>query len=220
MDDPHLVDTHNPEWVAQSTVDACAEVEILFYLPHEFVVHGNNPDTSPKISLPTPRFPCATPDWYSSTEVLGHECELITYYQKVLDVAAEHAFGYDDVSAHFWLNLSIGSKASNVGFPWYDHYHECEGVLSWLETAKDGEIYHDVDQGWENTMIAKGRLIHVREWDPEEGAEYLNKAFYRQELLVSVAALRNRMRSILPKLVSGVGEDYWTKFRFDLSRFF
>ena len=111
---------------------------------------------------------------------------------------------------------AFGQGVDDIGELWHGLAPPYLPLFDWLEDAADGEMWSDVEQGWEMIAIRSGSSFHFRQGGFDQGGEYANVAFPRDDLLASVARLRERMNVIIARLTAEIGEDYWTRQRYDL----
>lgn len=211
-----MFDPKDRAWLEQSVDAPRASVEVSFFVSDEFYRDPNNLDEEP-LQLPFGESLQGDGNLISASDALAKPQPLVTYYKEVLSLATEYSQTYDEIRRFFWLRLRILSEAGEIGFPWYDHVEEIDGVLDWLTSSRDGDQWHDVERGWEMIALRKGAKVHFREGMYDQGEEQENLAFSIEELSASAAQTRSIISELIPKLVSKIGEDYWTRFRRDLS---
>lgn len=115
------------------------------------------------------------------------------------------------------LALQIGWVDKSIDFAWYDTLEPMEALFDWLINARHEEIWWDVEQGWEMIAVRAGAYFHFRQGGFDQGDEYANIAFPRDELLGSLSTLRQRVRAIVIHLSNAIGTDYWSYYRDDLT---
>ncbi|MEM7060442.1 MAG: hypothetical protein AAF557_22915 [Pseudomonadota bacterium] len=212
----HMFDPQDRSWLAQSLDASNAKVEIGFFVSGEFYRDPNNTEEKP---LPLPTIGSLQGDarYLFANDAIAETQQLIEYYKQILTLATKYSQTYDEINHYFSLRLQIVSQAGEIGFPWYDHREEIDGVLDWLISSQDGDQWHDLEQGWEVIVVRRGTKLHFREGAFDQGGEQENLAFSGEELSSSIAQTRSIMSELIPKLVREIGEDYWTRFRYDLS---
>lgn len=210
-----MFDTQDRSWIARSAVAANAYAEVVFYLSPEFYPDPNDLDEKNVIALPVPAGAGVEQGGLSSTDVLDDAQDLVDHYKAVLTLAAKHGHAYNQFDHHMSLGLWFGWTDGAISF-WYNTLNVMEPLFDWLKDAADGEMWSDVEQGWEMIAIRSGSTSHFRRGGFDQGGEYANVAFPRDDLLASVARLRERMNVIIARLTAEIGEDYWTRHRYDL----
>ena len=209
-----MFDINDHSWVARSVPAERAEPEIAFYIAEGFSPDPNSAREEDDVALPRPT--TVTDRRLTSTEAQKSESDLIGYYRSVLSLVEEHQQTYNDFSPYFWLKLTIGWESGELGFSWYDTLDPMESLFDWIQAAEDGDIWSDVEQGWEMICIRVGERFHFRQGGFDQGDEYENVALPREQLLQSVTVLRARIKAIISRLIAEIGEDYWTRYRYDL----
>lgn len=207
-----MFDQNDRAWIEKSVAAKGGGVEVDFRLQTDFY-KGDAKDwrvgTQDTVALPAPVIDGAAKYHLSSREVVQHERDVAAHYKVVLKLAREFGKPLNEICHHFWLRLRLNSERDELTFPWYDTWSEMERLLLWLLSANDGDDWYDIDEGWEMTVVRAGSNFHVREGDGE-GVESANVSFKRDELLQSVAELRERIPPIIRRLTDEVGEDLWT----------
>jgi hypothetical protein len=211
-----MFDVQDRSWIAKSVMAANADAEITFSLPPTYHPDPNSLDEANAIALPAPAKTSAERYDLVSKDVLANEQGLVDHYKAVLRLARQHGHSYNEFSHHMWLRLHFSWDGGAISFAWYDTLDSMELVFDWLRDAADGEVWSDVEQGWEMIAIRVGDRIHLRQGGFDQGDEYANVAFPREELLASISSLRERMGRIIARLTADLGEDYWTRHRYDL----
>ena len=208
-----VFDVADRSWVAKSVMAGNADAEITFSLPPTYRPDPNSLDETGAIALPAPAKSSAERYDLASKDVLANEQGLVDH---VLQLARQYGHSYNEFSHHMWLRLQVSWDGGTIGFAWYDTLDSMELVFDWLRDANDGEMWSDVEQGWEMIAVRVGERFHFREGGFDQGGEYANVAFPREELLSSISSLRERMGRIIARLTADLGEDYWTRHRYDL----
>jgi len=211
-----LFDTQDRSWVKKSKFVGNAHAEISFSLAPTYQPEPDCLDEDNAISLPVFKIGNRNPEDIPSMDVVGNEQLLVDHYQAVLRLANEHGHTYREFEHHMWLRLHITCEDDAIGFSWYDTLERMEKLFSWLKDADDGDLWSDVDQGWEVIAIRIGPYVHFRQGGFDQGGEYANLAFPRDNLLKSVSALQKRIGLIIAELSRSIGEDYWSHYRRDL----
>ncbi len=195
------------------------EMEICFLIQRDFYY---GPDTHPDVverkqvePLPDPRIPRRLLEMVRSSEAEGHEAELARYYQEVLRMAAKHHKDWNWIRHYFWLRLWLWNSEQNVhvAFPWYDTYAEMDRFLAEVTRQEPGQLFGDVDQGWELSVHLSNGDVFVRGGDPDENAWRVQVRFPQELLLRQLPLLNERTTGIIRRLVAALGQDYWTGAR-------
>ncbi len=98
--------------------------------------------------------------------------------------------------------------------PWYDTVPEAEALLRVLVSgpeAPDGELWGDLDQGWQIRIVKRDDLVCVAEWDWEERCQPAGGlAFTPMQLSQEATAALARLRAVHRVLVEALGHDWWS----------
>ncbi|VAW83658.1 hypothetical protein MNBD_GAMMA16-1159 [hydrothermal vent metagenome] len=145
-----------------------------------------------------------------ASDVFEKESELLAHYKDVIKKYTE--FNKDITkSTHFWNRPIIYQKDGfNVSFPWHDRFHEGKNVLDNFTVTEDGEVYWDIDQGWELEIYGKDDLLYIREREPESEEVYCNVSFNWQNVREQSSVLITKVHNLIQYLSNSVGRDYWT----------
>jgi hypothetical protein len=212
-----MFDTDDRSWLPNSILATTARAEIAFLLCNEFNKDPWAVAETDGIPLAAPSISAIDPYRITSAQVLGHERALAEHYKAVLQLARQHNQSYNEIETHFWLRLHFEWEQRGLGFSWYDNFQPMEGLFDWLASAAEGDDWSDIEQGWEMICVRLvGSRFHFRQGRFDQGGETANVALPRDTLLGSISDLRGRMRLIIPRLVAEIGEDYWTRYRYDL----
>ena len=211
-----MFDIEDRSWIAKSVMSARAEAEITFSLPATFHPDPNTLDERGAIGLPAPAGSNAESHDLTSKVALRNAQGLVDYYKAVLQLARQNGHSYNEFSYHMWLRLYFAWDGGAIGFAWFDTMDPMEALFDWLQGAADGELWSDLDQGWEMIAVRVGDRFHFRQGGFDQGGEFANVAFPREELLLSIFCLRERMGRIIARLAADLGEDYWSRHRYDL----
>jgi len=211
-----MFDIDDRSWIAQSVVAQNANAEITFVLYSMFHRDPNSLDEANVIGLPVPGAISSEPIALSSKEALNNMQGLVDHYRAVLQLARQHGRSYNEFSHHMKLQLQFLWSDGVLGFSWRDTLDSMESLFNWLRDSADGDIWSDVEQGWEMIIVRVGSSFHFREGGFDQGGEYVNIALPREELLDSISGLRKRIHIIIGRLTADLGEDYWSRYRYDL----
>jgi hypothetical protein len=136
--------------------------------------------------------------------------EMVRYYRDVLRVAREH--GRRLTRPRFWLRpFLFSSDGFEIPFYLHNGREDAESLLSRLETVEQGEIYDDLDEGWEVQIVAAGGRVYMRHGDFDTGEDHACGWCDRTVLLRQIAPLRGRLHAILTDLEAVLGGDYWSR---------
>lgn len=211
-----MFDVEDRSWIARSAVALSAEAEIAFVLQPIFHSDPNALDDKDVITLPRPTKMATEPHFHSSKEVLDDVQGLLEHYRAVLKLAQRFGQSYVEFNHYMWLRLQFAWSKGTLSFAWYDTLKEMALLFDWLRDASDGQLWSDVEQGWEMIAVRVGTRFHFRQGGFDQGEEYINVSLPREDLLASITDLRDRMRIIIGRLTADLGEDYWTQHRYDL----
>lgn len=166
-----------------------------------------------RYKLELPSFDRKTPGAARTIEIVGHESSLAAYYRQVLEVAGRHGLLLKEITNLFWLRLSIWDPVAQVtvSFPWYDTYAEMVPLFERMNRDVEGEVFSDIDQGWEIEVHTFGTDLLIRERDPETETVYYAIRFPKLKLLEQIPALRERTEALISSLSQEVGVDPWTR---------
>ncbi len=198
------------KWLKTAKKIDTIEVEICFLLRNAF----EEEKVEPLPSLATPRDVLSM---VRTSEIESNVDELARYYANVVYWARHHNLPFNRIRSYFWMRLWLWNSEEevSVGFPWYDTLCEMERFFDALETQEDGEVYNDIDQGWEFVAYkAKDDLV-LLERDSENPDDSESQVLIRvshEMLLQKVRPLRERAKRIIEQLTHAVGHDCWTRY--------
>ena len=216
-----MQDQDTAEWLADSVQIDTINVEICFLLNPDFYIgDANDPaqfnDPTYREPLVLPTFPRLVDRIARSSEVVGHEQELLKYYARILRRQRERGGGYNDIRHYFWVRLWLWNDehALDISFPWYDTLSEMRPFFRWLDTDEDG-VFMDIEQSWELEGLTQGELVYLRQGNSDEGEHYVNIATSRLALALAAQQAEDRATAIVAQLSREVGFDAWTTYRRD-----
>jgi len=191
------------DWYFKAIPIEEVDVEICFLLQDDF-------DGQP---LKLPPFPRKVSKLVRTTELVGNEDALASYYRQILNLAQKAQRPFNEVSHYFWLRLYFWNNGAGftISFPWYDTYSEMQPILNAIISGKSGELYWDRDQCWEMNVEADGGRIYVRQWDPDCEEVHVLLNFPLQALQALIPTLMNRTEEQIACMSRLFGRDYWTK---------
>lgn len=204
----------DPEWVSRAKPSDAAVVEIGFLISDSFYFGPEN-DFSPEQwqSLRDPLYRPAIDRHgnYVLTSALSESpAELIKHYADVVRARDKHGKRWARQPTYFWMRpLIFSCGVFEISFPWYDTWEETKPLLDALERSGDGELFSDLEQGWEVAIVASGDRLFMRQGDFDSGEEEECVSCDRASLTRQVQPLRDRCEAVLAELRSGLGHDYW-----------
>ena len=211
-----VIDT--PEWVARAKPVEAAAVDVGFLVSDSFYFGPEN-NFSPE-QWKTLREPLYQPklprrDRYLLTETLTKpksRKELFKYYADVIRLIGKYERPWVRQRFYFWVRpLIFWPGVFQIGFPWYDTWEEAKPLLAALEAEREGEIFSDLEQGWEVDIFASGSQLFLRQGDFDSKEEQECVSCDRGRLARQVPRLRDRCERLLSELCAQFGQDYWTR---------
>jgi hypothetical protein len=129
-----------------------------------------------------------------SADMRESVAELVPYYQDVERLIVYHMKKMGQQSHYFWMRPLIFTRGEfAITFPWYDTWEEAVPMLDALTALGDGQLFHDLDQGWEFHAFADGDQLVLRQGDLDSGKEHIvilhaarNRAFPLQLYSASI----------------------------------
>ena len=168
-------------------------------------------------ALPMPDLPLIGANGVAASTLAGRERELVRYCRNVVAAFARHgrAAQLRPGSPYFWLRPAIIARGSILtDCLWYDTVPEAEALLRVLAgrpDAPDGELWDDLDQGWQIRIVKDGNLICVAEWDWEEQRQPADGlAFDAARLSREASAALESLHAVHHLLVEALGRDWWS----------
>ena len=211
-----------PDWTLKSQHIENIDVEIYFSLPEAFYTGDSNSIHQLQDAIfheknTLPDFARAQPFRASTREILGKEILLGQFYLHILDKAFRHRKNFRDISSIFWLRLEILDVSGEclVSFPWYDHFDTMHAYFEQLNANICGEVFSDLDQGWQLEVFADENFFYFREynWEQPEEKEWCNMKILKTELLLKNREVTERAVPIIACLASHLGDDVWSVYR-------
>ena len=166
-------------------------------------------------SLPVPDLPLIGTYGVTASAVIGREQELVHHYRSVVAAFASHgrAAQLRRRSPYFWLRPAIIAKGSVLTeCLYYDTVPEAEALLQVLISGPDlpdGEMWDDLDQGWQIRIVKSNGLICVAEWE-EQRQPACGQAFNPTRLSREATVALARLRDVHRFLVEALGRDWWS----------
>lgn len=206
-------------WFSEAKVLSALDAEICFPLSETFYY---GPDrTSSDEDFKTYSLPLALPkiertvaSMVRSGEASGHEKQLAAYYGEVIRLAREYKRSFNSIRHYFWVRFWLWNTAESVdiSFPWYDSLSEINRVIDAIVSVEDGDIDHDLEQGWQMDIQAHDGLVYFRQRDPDYDETHVVAAVPRSELLPKLIAVKERTGRIVASLTEALGEDVWSSY--------
>ncbi|MDH2435975.1 hypothetical protein QCD60_25930 [Pokkaliibacter sp. MBI-7] len=202
-------------WIDNTRPISKIDAEICYLLKDDFYY---GPDSHPQIverkevdPLPTLDFPRVVEQMARTSEVSGHEHQLANYYSGVLSAAKRHEKSFNEIHQYFWLRFWLWNSEEDihVGFPWYDTLGEIENFIKSVIETESGEVFYDVDQGWELDVYARDGFLYIQERDPDYDEVYYSVSVPRDPLIKSLIELIERAGTQIESLSNLVGHNYW-----------
>lgn len=204
-------------WISESNELGDIEAEICFTLtPKLYTGDPNNHaafgDPGSYVPIELPPFPRVVPTLARSAEAVGHEMELAHYFAQLEAEARKHGKRLPQVRHLLWLRLWLWNTAADVhvSFPWYDTLDEISPFLQTLRQEQEGEVFWDVDQGWEFRVWSACDRFHILDRDPDYDELRTNLSLPRVILLEQLDAAEARMRALIATLRKELRWDAWT----------
>jgi hypothetical protein len=183
--------------------------ESLYYgPPNEF---SNEQWRSLRDPIYQPRLPIHPPGRVFSRDAIQQRGELLAYYQSVITVARARGKQLWVSDSEFWLRPVVwGGGRELASCAWRDTPGEAEVMLASLLSSKDGELFYDVDEGWELRVTGKGKDLLFLEGDPFEGRVHAYFRCDREAVAVQAQQAIANLSELIPWLSEQLGADYWT----------
>ena len=213
--DPSAANT----WFATARPVDRLEAEICFLIQPRFYFGPDRPAVPADlqrltVSLSPPDVPRAVPSKVRTSEAVGHEAQLLAYYEQIVRLAREHRLPFNAIRHCFWLRFWLWNEAQDirVSFPWYDSFSEIDRFMTAVSDGRSGLLDHDLDQGWEMEVHGDGDRLFIREGDPDGDEAHLAISVPRDALVQVLTALRARAVQVIGRLSDGLGADVWTSY--------
>ncbi len=145
-----------------------------------------------------------------SADIDGKEDELFAYYKDLKSKALAHRKSLDK-STEFWNRPVIYTPdAFYLSFCWHDRFREGKSLLHALLADDDGEVFADIDQGWQLDIHLHEGILYALQGDPDKGTVDYNVKFAHAPIKDQVAQLLPRIEKLIADLTAQFGTDYWT----------
>jgi hypothetical protein len=141
--------------------------------------------------------------------------QLVRYYDDVTRKLLRYRVPLKGSSHYFWTKIYLKLDDEYVKFPWYSTIDDVTSLLAALTKATEGEVFYDVDDGWEIIMLARNGTLFLREWYSDANTAY---SFDLALVQNQAHELLNRINPIMDHLRTALAADYWSyKLYSDLS---
>jgi hypothetical protein len=206
----------NPEWVSRAKRVDAAVVDVGFMVSESFYFgpeNGFSPEQWESLREPLYQPTVERHGQYVLTSALAATpAELLKYYADVIRMRDKHGKRWAMQPTYFWMRPLIFSPCVyEISFPWYDTWEETKPLLDAIEWPGDGEIFSDVEQGWEVAIVASGDRLLIRQGDFDSGEEQECVSCDRSNLSRQIPLLRDRSERLLSELRHELGHDYWSR---------
>jgi hypothetical protein len=198
------------DWYSTTKEVSSIEIEICFLLQTHY---GDR-------ELTLPAFERQVPSLVRSSEVIGREIQLAEYYSQIIERARNCGALFNEISQYFWMRLFLWNTEAHVlvTFPWYDTYSEIKPLLDRFLAGQNGELFFDIDQGWQIEVALHEGRIYIRCGDPDEinaegeDHESITLVNFRNDVLLPlISPLVVRTESTIRELTRLLGDDVWTR---------
>jgi hypothetical protein len=200
--------TDNLDWIKHAQDADSFHVDIGWIIHPEFYYGPDHPKTPEeweqfktctlKLSLP----PIAKGSYILSSDAISSPGQLLDHYFRILSLCRE--YGKSVESQSFWMRPVIWSgDGRGISFSWMDTYAE---TLYWVDAIcrnDDGELFHDIDQGWQVAFLGRGEFIFgagSSDDDDEDPANIDAFRFTRAPLQAKVRAASDRAAILVNKI--------------------
>lgn len=205
-----------PDWISRAKPVDPVSVDVVFLVSETFYYGPENGFTAEQWE--TLREPLYSPkvDRYGKyvlSEALdGSADELVRYYQDVVRLAARHRKELKTDSSYFWIRPLIFARGElDITFPWYDTWAEAAPVLDALASPDDGQLFRDMDQGWDFEAFAEAERLFLRRGNSDSGEDLFIIATRRAAVMSQIPTVRGRVERLLQQLTAAMGRDYWSR---------
>jgi hypothetical protein len=187
------------------------------FIVHESLYYGPVNDFSEeqwnalRDPLYRPRLPIRGGSRVLLRDAMAQRIELLRYYESVIRTATGRGKALEPAAPEFWLRIVFLSGDQELASgAWHDVLEQALSVLDAVAAPSDGEIYYDIDQGWELRIIGEGARITVRQADPDSGET--DACFWTdRDALAGQARTASRdLRAMVAWLTSQLGRNYWS----------
>lgn len=206
-------------WFSDAKSVAPLKAEICFLIRPDFYFGPDRPSDPADLQrlvvpLSLPEIPRVTPSMVRTSEAVGHEADLASYFEQIVRLAREHRRPFNSIRHHFWLRFWLWNEEHEIyiSFPWYDSLSEIDRFLTSVKNVSGGLVDHDLEQGWEMEVHSHNDALFFREGDPDAGETFFVVSTPRGKLVEELAALRERAVRLIEHLSGALGADVWTEY--------
>src|SRR5262249_25513225 len=131
--------------------------------------------------------------------------ELVGHFYRVLELCRDYKKPV--AQQLFWMRPIIGRGQEGISFGWVDTFAECMNWVSAVCSGKNGELWSDVDQGWEVCAFGDGGSILVAQGPgPGEKDEVIAAyRFRRSSFEEKNRVAGERIATLIPRINSELG---------------
>lgn len=206
-------------WFADAAAVASVKAEICFLIRSDFYFGPDRPSDPADLQrlvapLSLPNIPRVTASMVRTSEAIGHEAELVSYFEQIVRLAREYQRPFNSIRHHFWLRFCLWSEEQEIylSFPWYDSFSEIDRFIESVSKVHSGLVDHDLEQGWEMEVHCHDDTLFFREGDPDAGETHFVVSSPRGKLVAELAELRGRTVRLIEHLSDALGADVWTAY--------
>lgn len=206
-------------WFASATAVPVLKAEICFLLRSDFYFGPDRPLDPADLQrlvvpLSLPNIPRVAESMVRTSEAVGHEAELVSYFEQIVRRAREYRRPFNSIRHHFWLRFGLWSEEQEIyiSFPWYDSFSEIDRFIDSVSKVSFGLVDHDREQGWEMEVHSQNETLFLREGDPDAGETHLVVSTPRGQFVSELAELRERAAGLITHLSKALGADVLTAY--------
>ncbi|MDP4605614.1 MAG: hypothetical protein NWS68_05625 [Erythrobacter sp.] len=209
-----MFDLSDDSWTARAKPLDNPEVVAFFQTQDRFLTGDpNNPahfdDPAHNVTLSH----ASAEGYIRLSDFAAQQDRLIAHYREIATLAARHNKPFEHIRHYFWMGLAISSRTQGFSFPWYSHWDEFDRLLSWIETATQGEQFDDIDQGWDFAILRREGWFFGRAGDGE-GTEYANIRLPADQLITATRQARQQGPAAIGALTAALGADVWSRYHY------
>ncbi|GAB1858632.1 hypothetical protein MHTCC0001_34720 [Flavobacteriaceae bacterium MHTCC 0001] len=205
-------------WTNSSKLTTDLESEICYQISNSFFIgNPNDPNqfqnTDLNVAIKLPQIDRKVKEIVTTKEVFGNEVQLSEYYKSIIELKEKHNKSYREVHHLFWLRLWILNSKEKIyiSFPWYDTINEFKRFFRIFDENKTGQIFYDIDQGWQLEILADNHFYYIRQTNPDDSDLIIqNIKTDKVSLKNSIKKLEENINSQIEKLTNLIGIDLWT----------
>jgi hypothetical protein len=157
-------------------------------------------DLTPAFRFRLAPLAAGAPDWMPTpAEIAGNEIEAARRMTRHVRVE-----GGPIIPGQLLFPVQLRFQSSRadqeVGFPWWDTFHEMTDLFDWLRESEDGDDWSDVDQGWLFKAARRGEQLHFLHHGFDQGEELANLSVERTAFLLRLDTAEGEARRTLARL--------------------